>query len=385
MIVRVGVGAAPFVVVLHVLFEGRLHAVDHQRLVIQAVQSAFAAGAVVGGEHDERVVVLAGAFEGGDHAADLLVGLRHHAGEDFHLAGVELLLVGAQTVPARDFRNAGGEFGAGRDDLHLQLLSQNHLPRLVPAHVELALVHVDVLLLDLMRRVHGAGRPEQEERPIGINRGVRGEVVDGAIGQIGGEVIIRRVHPSLRWTMIVPQQRAVIVRIGSHEAVEMVEALAAGPVVERAAAGSFRQGRVIPFADREGFKAGVLEMLGDGFRALGRSAVVAGEAHRGERMRTQADPVRIPARHQRRPRRRAQGRGVKVVVAQAIGGQRIDVRRLDEAAEAAVLGKAHVIEKDDEHVGRARFWFPGFGIPLHGFLVGLPDLAFELLAVFLER
>ena len=125
-------------------------------------------------------------------------------------------------------------------------------------------------------------------------------------------------------------------------------------------------------------------MLGDGFRALGRRAVVAGEAHRGERMGTQADLVRVSARHQRRPRRRAQGRGVEVVVAKAVGGQRIDVGRVDETAEAAVLGKAHVIQVDDEHVGRAGLGFDSLGIPLHRFLVGPADLAFELLAVLLE-
>ena len=52
VIVRIGVGAAPFVVVLHVFLKGRLHAVDHERFVIEAVQSAFAAATVVSGEHD---------------------------------------------------------------------------------------------------------------------------------------------------------------------------------------------------------------------------------------------------------------------------------------------------------------------------------------------
>lgn len=73
------------------------------------------------------------------------------------------------------------------------------------------------------------------------------------------------------------------------------------PVAKGAAPGSFRQGRVIPFAEGKGFKARVLEMFGDGFRALGRRAVVTGEAHRGEGMRAEADLVRISAGHQRRP------------------------------------------------------------------------------------
>src|SRR5439155_5116751 len=115
----------------------------------------------------------------------------------------------------------------------------------------------------------------------------------------------------------------------------MVEALAAGPMLKGAALRSFRQRRVIPFSQREGFKARVLEMLGDGLRAFGRSAIVAGEAHSGQRMGTEADLVRISARHQRRPRRRTQGGGVKVIVAKAISRERINVGRFDETAEAA--------------------------------------------------
>jgi hypothetical protein len=76
---------------------------------------------------------------------------------------------------------------------------------------------------------------------------------------------------------------------------------------------------------------------------------------------------------------------VKVIVAKAIGGQRINVGRVDEAAEGAVLSKAHVIEIDDEDIGRARFRYSCFGIPLLGFRLGSADLSFELLAVLLER
>ena len=75
---------------------------------------------------------------------------------------------------------------------------------------------------------------------------------------------------------------------------------------------------------------------------------------------------------------------MKIVVAQAIGSHRVDVRRLDQPAIATDLRIAHVIEQDDEDVGRSRFWFRGFGIPLHGFLVGSSDLAFENLSILLE-
>src|SRR5437016_1482948 len=98
--------------------------------------------------------------------------------------------------------------------------------------------------------------------------------------------------------MIVPKQSAVIVRVGGHETIKMVEALTAGPVVERAALRSFRQRGVIPFAQRKSLKTRMLKILGNGLRAFGRSAVVTRKAHRRECMRTQANAVRIPSRHQ---------------------------------------------------------------------------------------
>src|SRR5438552_3881413 len=97
-------------------------------------------------------------------------------------------------------------------------------------------------------------------------------------------MIVLTVHPGLRRVVIVEEQRSVIVRIGCHEAIVVIESLTAGPMLKGAALRSFRQRRVIPFPEREGFKARVLKILGKGLRALGRSAVVAGETHGGERM-----------------------------------------------------------------------------------------------------
>src|SRR5438067_12940688 len=114
-------------------------------------------------------------------------------------------------------------------------------------------------------------------------------------------MIVLTVHPGLRRVVIIEEQRSVIVRIRCHEVMVVMEALAAGPMLKGAALRSFRQRRVIPFPEREGFKARVLKMFGEGFRALGWHAVVAGKPHSGERMGTKSNLVRISARHQRRP------------------------------------------------------------------------------------
>ena len=54
-----------------------------------------------------------------------------------------------------------------------------------------------------------------------------------------------------------------------------------------------------------------------------------------------------------RTRRRTKRRGVHIVVAQAVGGQAIQVRRGDGAAVAAQLPEAGVVQDDEQHVRRA--------------------------------
>src|SRR5450755_2353056 len=100
--------------------------------------------------------------------------------------------------------------------------------------------------------------------------------------------------------MIVPKQRAVIVRVSSHKAIKVIEALTTGPVLKWTALRDLRQWRVIPFAQRKSFKTRMLKVLRNGLRALGRRAVVTWEAHCGERVRAQADAMWIPSRHHRR-------------------------------------------------------------------------------------
>jgi hypothetical protein len=71
-----------------------------------------------------------------------------------------------------------------------------------------------------------------------------------------------------------------------------------------------------------------------------------------------------------RTRRRAQRRGVHVVVAQATLGQAVHVGRLDGAAVAAELAVPGVIQHNEQYAGHA---FPG----AHGFgpgWTGLPSV-----------
>ena len=90
-----------------------------------------------------------------------------------------------------DLIEARRQDGVLGDQAHSLLFLEDHLPGLVPAHVELTLVFVDVLLRRMMRRVHGAGGPEHEEGLVGIDGGLPGQVVDRLVGQIFREMVVR--------------------------------------------------------------------------------------------------------------------------------------------------------------------------------------------------
>ena len=71
------------------------------------------------------------------------------------------------------------------------------------------------------------------------------------------------------------EARLVLRRLPGQKAVEVLESVAGGPVIERAGGGCLFGRRVVPLAPRAGVIAVVLEHLGHGGAALGDGAHVA--------------------------------------------------------------------------------------------------------------
>ena len=184
---------APFVDVLAVDLVGDVrNAVEEAVLVEGAVQAALAAGAVIGGENDQRVVELADPLEVVQDAAELVVGVGELAREGLHLAGVKGLFLVVQGVPGRDLGVARGELGSLGHDAHLDLTGQDHLAGLVVAHVELAPELLDPFTRRLVRRVHRAGGPEHAKRLV-LRRGpLHGDPADRGVGHILVHVVSGR-------------------------------------------------------------------------------------------------------------------------------------------------------------------------------------------------
>ena len=222
--VREGLGAAPLVDVLEHVGHGLGDAVEVGHLVEHAEHAALGAGAVVADlVDDQRVVELAQVLDGLHDAADLVVGVRGERGEHFHLPREQPLLVGAERVPGLDVGGPVGQLGVLRDDAQLLLPGEGLLAVLVPAAVELALELRDPLLRHVMRRVRGAGGEVGEERLVRGQRLLAADPLDGLVGHVGREVVVRVVR-RLHLDGAVEDQRRPLVGLAADEAVELVEA-----------------------------------------------------------------------------------------------------------------------------------------------------------------
>ena len=325
-------------------------AVEVGHLIEQAVHGAFAARAVVADDvEDERVVQLAEVLDGLDDAADLEVGILAEAGEDLHLAGEEPLLVGTERVPVLDGLGLGGELGAGGDDAELDLAGQRLLAELVPALVELALVLGDPLLRHVVRGVRGTRGEVGEERLVRRQRLLGVRPLDRLVGEVGHEVVVR-VLRHLDAGHVLVDRRGPLVRLAADEAVELVEAGAGRPAVGRAGGADLPGGGLVRLA--EGGRAVAVEPqhLGQRGHAVRALPGLAGEGGGGLGDRAHVADVMVAAGQQGRAGRRAERRGVELVVAQPALGHPLQRRHVDRPAEGAGLAEAHVVDQHDEHV-----------------------------------
>ena len=173
-------------------------------------------------------------FERVQQPADVVVGVLHEAGVDLHLPAQDRLEVLRHRVPGRDLLVARGELAVGRNDAELLLAGERLFAELVPALVELALVLVRPLLRDVVRRVRRAGREVHEERLVREQRLLLTDPGHGLVGHVLDEVIALfgcLLHLDRRRALV--QRRIPLVRLAADEAVEVLEAAAAGrPGVE---------------------------------------------------------------------------------------------------------------------------------------------------------
>ena len=249
----------------------------------------------------------------------------------------------------------GGQFGVRRHDAQPLLVGEDGLAQLVPALVEE--MHVadllDPLRRRMMRRVRAARYVVDEERLVRRDRLELLHVLDGLVGHGRGQVPAGIALERVDRRRIAEQVRLPLAGVAADEAIEVLEAHAVRPLVERPGLGRLIEGRVVVLAEPRGRVPVLLQDGADGAVLLPDDRVVAWEPRRDFAHHAEAGHVMVAAGDQRRARRRAERRGVEIRVAQPAVRDAIERRRRDDAAERARRAEAGVVRHDQQHVGRA--------------------------------
>ena len=146
--------------------------------------------------------------------------------------------------------------------------------------------------------------------------------------------------------------RLVLRRLAGEEAVEIFEAVAGRPILERAGGGGVIGRRVVPLAPGRGGVAVVLQHLGDGRARLRDDAGIAVPVVRELGDLPVADAVMVASGQQRRAGRRAHRGGVEAVEGDAALVDAVERRRVDLAAIGARQRRPDIVEEHDEDVRR---------------------------------
>ena len=192
-----------------------------------------------------------------------------------------------------------------------------------------------------------------EERFIRRERLLGADPHDGLVGDVGADVVIR-IARSRDARHAIVQGRGVEVGLALKESIELVETGVRRPTVHRPGDTQFPGRQLVALAEHRGAVAVEPQDLGQRCDGLRTRAVHARErgAHLGHAAHVRA--VRVAAGEQRHARRRADGHGVEVVVAQAALGEALERRHVDRPAKTSRVAEPEIVHQDEDDVGCAR-------------------------------
>ena len=283
VVVVVGRRPAELVDALQVLLDRVGDVVEELVLVEGAVRAALAARAVVGDDHDDRVVELARLLEVVEEPPDLVVGVGDEAGVDLGHAGEEALLVVGERVPGPHEVELRPRLPVGTGDpvrlsvrvdrreldvlgqeAELLLAGEDALADRLVALVEAPLVRVRPLLEDVVRRVRAARAEVHEPGLVGIDRLRVAHELDRLVGQVLREVVaVLGLRRLLDRMVVLDEVRIPLVRLAAEEAVEALEAAAERPAPLPGGHVRLLAGGEVPLADRVRVPAALVQHLGD--------------------------------------------------------------------------------------------------------------------------
>ena len=237
------------------------NAVHAHHAVAGAREGSFRARAVVAGHVDDHRVVTVGQLSDGiDQSPDVVVRVGEECREDFHVPGVEPLLIGRERVPTRDLFRPWREQRVLRDHSQLLLPMDGLFTDRIPALIELAFEFGDPFVGDMQRRVGRAGGKVHEVGLVWSDRLLPVEPGNGVINQVFGQVVtLLRLLPRFNREFIAKQLRLPLAGFAAMEAVEVLEPEAGRPAMERADRRGIPVGRVVPLAPDPGAVTILLE------------------------------------------------------------------------------------------------------------------------------
>ena len=239
----------------------------------------------------------------------------------------------------------------GGDPAFLLCAREDALTVGVPTVVELALVLVRPFLGRVVRAVDRGGRPVHEQRLVRLQSLLPAHPGDRVVRQIILEVVALLRRPRrLHVVQVSNQGRLPARRLRSEKAVEVLEADARRPVLERADRGRLLGRRVVPLPPRTGRIPVVLQHVRHQRAALGNPPVIAIPVIRKLRDDPVPRPVVVAPGQQRGSSRRAHRRGVEPVVGDPLPDDAIHRRCVDLAAERGRVAGAAVVDHHDQNV-----------------------------------
>ena len=213
---------------------------------------------------------------------------------------------------------------------------------------------LDPLRRRMVRRVRAARDVVAEERHRRIDVVQLVHPVDGVIRHRGGQVPLRIADIGIDRRGVAEQVRLPLARCRRRRSRRSTRSPCRSATGRTVRPGSPDPGRRVVVLAEPGRAVAVLQQdAADRGAVLADDAVVAGEAGRRLGDDAEADRVVVAAGDQRRPRRRAQRGRVEVGVAQPVGGDAVQRRRRDDAAEGGRRGEADVVGHDQQDVRRA--------------------------------
>src|SRR5260370_15043203 len=210
-------------------------------LVEGSLQRAFGARAVVGANvENERVVELDLILNFLKDPANLMVGIGDISGENLGLARIEFLLEQRERIPPWQLCatilslpvRPIGKLGTGRDHAEPLLVRENLLAQLLIAHVKLTLELLDPFLRRLVRRMGASGYVIEEKRLVRRRRVQTAHILDRLVRQICGEIIAGLADPRKYRGVSAIKVGCPLIRLSTHEAVEILKAHPRRPLVE---------------------------------------------------------------------------------------------------------------------------------------------------------